>query len=70
MGQNKIDFVWFLLKDWCHYQGHLQRISGKEIYITIEREAYKIREINGSIQYIRVSELCSTQEEADIQIRY
>ena len=46
VGQNKIDFVWFLLKDWCHYEGHLQRISGKEIYITIEREAYKIREFN------------------------
>lgn len=68
VGENKIDLVRFLLKDWSQEMKHVETISGKEIYITVEKQGYKIEVKNGHLCCSEIQALCSLQEEADTKM--
>ena len=66
--QNKLDLVRFLIEDWSTNPCHIDAIGIREIYATIEEEAFLIQLYNGVPGKERVAALESSQEEADTKV--
>ena len=66
--QNKLDLVRFLIEDWSTNPCHIDAIGIREIYATIEEEAFLIKLYNGVPGKERVAALESSQEEADTKV--
>ena len=67
-GKNKTDLVWFLMKDCNQEDHHKASLFNKELYINVEDQAFVIRVQEDELKCVPVSELCSSQEEADTKI--
>ena len=63
--ENKIDLVKFLINDWSSNIRHSDVLEGKEVYITIQYQAFCISYSNNSISKVPVRSLSSQQQEAD-----
>ena len=67
-GKNKTDLVCFLMKDWSQEDHHKALLLNKELFITVEDQAFDIRLQEDELKCVPVNELCSSQEEADTKM--
>ena len=65
MPENKIDLLKFLINDWSSNIRHHDVLEEKEVYITIQDQAFCISCSNNSISKVPVRALSSREEEAD-----
>ena len=66
--ENKIDLVKFLINDWSSNIRHSGVLEGKEVYITVQDQAFCIPCSNNSISKVSVRALSSQQEEVGTKI--
>ena len=63
-GKNKTDLVLILMKDWSQEDHYKALLLNKELFITVEDQAFVIRVQKDELNCVPVNELCSSQEEA------
>ena len=59
-GKNKTDLVLFLMKDWSQEDHHKALLLNKELFITVEDQAFVIRVQKDELNCVPVNELCSS----------
>ena len=65
---NKLDLIKFLLEDWQTNPEFIPVLQGKQLFVTLKDQAYRITTSNNSLMIIDIPELQSQQEEADTKI--